>query len=275
MSDDAPRKLLRQFQCREYLWEGFEQLAEELECSVEYLLNESMRQYLRSQGRVIGPPGRNRPPAATGAWLPSSSSNEHTPAGRPSKERSAPRVEPTPAPRAQERPSRSDPTPLPAGNTPRKPPLPPLPPKPLPAVPKGQLPPLPPTLHASNPGPELPLGGGLRPQVTPARKGLPTMPGGASAPRLTLYAFAGDQEVAVEKEEFFIGRGQKYCDLVLRDGNVSRQHARVIREDGLWWITDNNSTNGVLFNGERIERKVIEDGDIYTICEHEIRFEYR
>ena len=44
----------------------------------------------------------------------------------------------------------------------------------------------------------------------------------------TLYAVFGGEEFPVTKEEFFIGRGQKTCDLVIRDTNISRQHARIV-----------------------------------------------
>src|SRR5688572_17273417 len=47
--NDQNKKTLRQFQCRDYLWEIFEQMSAELECSVDYLINEAMRQYARSR----------------------------------------------------------------------------------------------------------------------------------------------------------------------------------------------------------------------------------
>ncbi|MCA9601132.1 MAG: hypothetical protein KC417_03855, partial [Myxococcales bacterium] len=46
---DQNRKTLRHFQCRDYLWEIFSQMSQELECSVDYLINEAMRQYARSR----------------------------------------------------------------------------------------------------------------------------------------------------------------------------------------------------------------------------------
>src|SRR5687768_16618322 len=67
MNHDQNKKTLRQFQCRDYLWEIFEQMSGELECSVDYLINEAMRQYARSRNygvRTPGP-GTNRPPAAS------------------------------------------------------------------------------------------------------------------------------------------------------------------------------------------------------------------
>src|SRR4051812_49683173 len=44
------RQTTRTFQCREALWGCFEQMARELECSVDYLLNDAMKQYARQRG---------------------------------------------------------------------------------------------------------------------------------------------------------------------------------------------------------------------------------
>src|SRR5207237_10880680 len=58
MSSDPNKKSARTFQCRDVLWETFEQMARELECSVDYLINEAMKQYARqrsSGGRAPDP----------------------------------------------------------------------------------------------------------------------------------------------------------------------------------------------------------------------------
>src|SRR5580693_9626867 len=68
MSADPNKKSARTFQCRDVLWETFEQMARELECSIDYLINESMKQYARQRSysprtpfpgtaRVDGPGG--------------------------------------------------------------------------------------------------------------------------------------------------------------------------------------------------------------------------
>ena len=49
MSSDPNKKSPRTFQCRDMLWETFEQMARELECSVDYLINEAMKQYARQR----------------------------------------------------------------------------------------------------------------------------------------------------------------------------------------------------------------------------------
>src|SRR5689334_23911713 len=61
MSSDPNKKSPRTFQCRDVLWETFEQMARELECSVDYLINEAMKQYARQRSygsRTPFPGGR-------------------------------------------------------------------------------------------------------------------------------------------------------------------------------------------------------------------------
>ena len=69
--------------------------------------------------------------------------------------------------------------------------------------------------------------------------------------------------------------GQWIRDLTIRDSNVSRRHACVVLYNGQYWIVDQQSTNGIDYNGGKVDRKVIEDGDSYRICDHEIQFVYR
>src|ERR1700685_1505481 len=53
MSADPNKKTARTFQCRDVLWEAFEQMSRDLECSVDYLINESMKQYARQRGHGV------------------------------------------------------------------------------------------------------------------------------------------------------------------------------------------------------------------------------
>ncbi len=72
-----------------------------------------------------------------------------------------------------------------------------------------------------------------------------------------------------------IGRGAKTADLVIRDSNVSRRHAVIVMHNGQFWMVDQQSTNGVEFLGAKIDRKRIDDGDVFKICDYEITFTYR
>lgn len=77
MTTEPHKKTPRSFHCRDALWQKFEQMAKELECSVDYLINDAMKQYVRQRG-YAGPgstltnmsavnPGSVPPPAPTAA----------------------------------------------------------------------------------------------------------------------------------------------------------------------------------------------------------------
>ena len=90
-----------------------------------------------------------------------------------------------------------------------------------------------------------------------------------------LYLLFQNQKYLIDKEQFIIGRGSKSSDLPIRDGNISRKHAAVIRRSGAYFIKDLGSTNGIDYNGVRIDNKRIEEGDIFNICDYELRFTFR
>ena len=64
-------------------------------------------------------------------------------------------------------------------------------------------------------------------------------------------------------------------DLIVKDPNVSRQHARIVRHQGQYWMVDMGSTNGIEFQGGRVDRRPIHEGDVFRICDHEIAFTFR
>jgi hypothetical protein len=90
-----------------------------------------------------------------------------------------------------------------------------------------------------------------------------------------LYLIFQNQKYLIDKEQFIIGRGSKTSDLPIRDGNISRKHAAVIRRNGGYFIKDLGSTNGIDFNGTRVDNKQIEEGDVYSLCDYQLRFTYR
>jgi hypothetical protein len=102
---------------------------------------------------------------------------------------------------------------------------------------------------------------------------VPAQTEGGTAP--PLYLIFGNQRYVIDKEQFIIGRGNKSSDLPIRDGNISRKHAVVIRRNGDYYIKDLGSTNGIDFNGERIEGKKIEEGDTFSICDYQLKFTFR
>ena len=90
MSQDPNKKVTKNFQCREALWQKFEQMSKELECSVDYLINDAMKQYARQRGygAVAGslsiPPPLAAPPASGPAPGSSASSGSSGSSSTPS-----------------------------------------------------------------------------------------------------------------------------------------------------------------------------------------------
>jgi hypothetical protein len=65
----------------------------------------------------------------------------------------------------------------------------------------------------------------------------------------------------LDKDEFIIGRSPG-CDLVIGDRQISRKHARLIRDLDGHVLEDMGSKNGTYLNGERInEPRRLQDGD--------------
>lgn len=83
------------------------------------------------------------------------------------------------------------------------------------------------------------------------------------------------QSFVVNKEKFIIGRGKQASDLTIKDPNVSRQHAMIEFDGNSYCIVDLGSTNGLEYLGQRVQRKVLADGDVIRICDHELSFQYR
>jgi pSer/pThr/pTyr-binding forkhead associated (FHA) protein len=127
-------------------------------------------------------------------------------------------------------------------------------------------PPVPPAL--SNP-PPLPAAA-----RNPPPQQLPPQPQAAARPKQLFVIFNG-QKIPVQKEEFVIGRGSKSADLAIKDGNISRRHAAVVFHNGAYYLKDLGSTNGVEFQGRRFDSKRIEEGDVFRICDYELRFSYQ
>ena len=55
--------------------------------------------------------------------------------------------------------------------------------------------------------------------------------------------------------------------IVLSDGSASRNHARMRYWQGTWIVEDLGSANGIIFNGERIEKASLQPGDSFKIGE--------
>jgi hypothetical protein len=74
---------------------------------------------------------------------------------------------------------------------------------------------------------------------------------------------------------FFIGKLRKNVDYCLEDNVVSRYHAKVSKENGLYFLTDLNSTNGTYINQELLQtykKKEIKSGDEIAFANIKYKF---
>lgn len=195
---DQSKKTMRHFYCRDVMWETFEKMANDFDCSIDYLINEGMRYYARSknyQTSMAPQPGRH------GNGRPTNPPVTHGHGGG----------------------------------------------------------------HMTNP-PPMPS----RSAPPPPRPPVPSTTGAG-----TLFLLFNNQRYPIAKDQFIIGRGSKTSDLPIKDGNISRKHAAVIRRNGTFYIKDLGSTNGIDYKGMRIDNKRIDEGDTFHICDYELRFTYR
>lgn len=250
-TQDQNKKTLRNFQCRDYLWELFEQMSNELECSTDYLINEAMRQYARSRNygthrRDTGSPPQGQPIVPNHTALPAH----------------------TAIPSLRENPIRAE-TPMPTTLRPARGatfgsvgpairPVPSMPPPP---------PPTRPSMPVSARGAELSM-----PPPLPANRAAAPV---AAPSRPYLYVIFNGQKIPVTKDEFIIGRGSRSADLPIKDGNISRRHAAIVWHNGSYYLKDLGSTNGIEFQGRRFETKRIDEGDLFRMCDYELRFTYQ
>ncbi len=111
-----------------------------------------------------------------------------------------------------------------------------------------------------------------KPSPPVAREPAPVEP--QPAQTRPLYLYYEGQVYEVDQEQFVIGRGSKYSDLPIKDANMSRRHCAVVRRNAQYYIKDLESTNGVEFNGQRVDNHLIQEGATYRLCDHEIRFSF-
>jgi hypothetical protein len=261
---DQSKKTMRHFYCRDVLWETFEQMANDFDCSIDYLINEAMRYYARSKNY-------HSAQATGGDFRPGTGAAPSSPPGANAFAGGSP-----PPAAGPSTPALASPPVAPWSRRPG-PPGPPPPPSPAPRSPTPAGPYQPPSSPPSAPPQASPMSSGLGP--SPSRRPAPPVPAPSVAPQSgvtpTLFLVFNNQRIPIDKDQFIIGRGSKTSDLAIKDGNISRKHAAVIRRNGTYYIKDLGSTNGIDYKGMRIDNKRIDEGDVFHLCDYELRFTYR
>jgi hypothetical protein len=257
---DQSKKTMRHFYCRDVLWETFEQMANDFDCSIDYLINEAMRYYARSKNYQSAMASAQPPmQAANPGMAPGYGGGGYSPPGPPHA--GAPM-----GADSMRRPGAPPPPPMGGPGRPMQQPG--RPPGPGPMGPPPGMGGPGPGMGGPGPGPGMDMGPGMSPA--------PPMPyGQPMSAQATLYLIFNNQRYPITKDQFIIGRGSKTSDLPIKDGNISRKHAAVIRRNGTYYIKDLGSTNGIDYKGMRIDNKRIDEGDVFHLCDYELRFTYR
>jgi hypothetical protein len=253
---DQTKKTMRHFYCRDVLWETFEAMANDFDCSIDYLVNEAMRLYARSKNYQV--PGAGSPSQIMSGTGPGTPAAHASPAIRGTSsglQQARPVTSPMLSPSGPA--SASLGRPPSAGN----------------ASSLHSSVPTPPSM--SLPGQAAQAAGGAPSNWSPPLSSPAVAPSTSEPPAAPLYLVFGGQRFLVDKDQFVIGRGSKTADLAIKDGNISRKHAVVLRRNGVYYIKDLGSTNGIEYKGMRIDNKRIDEGDVFSICDYEIKFTYQ
>lgn len=75
----------------------------------------------------------------------------------------------------------------------------------------------------------------------------------------------------IESTSVILGRSEG-SDIIIVDTTVSRKHAQIEYKDGHYILTDLDSSNGTYVNGEKIEIKIIDFGDVVQFGEMKFVF---
>ena len=93
--------------------------------------------------------------------------------------------------------------------------------------------------------------------------------------------FTGDMELAEQGrayplgcDEVIIGRHAS-ADIRIPDLSVSRYHALMTINGGVWTITDIGSKSGVYINGNLVKEAILRENDVINIGSHRMVFRKR
>lgn len=129
-------------------------------------------------------------------------------------------------------------------------------------------------LTPTGPKPAVPVATAAPPQA-PAEPAVPR-PSASTGPIATFLIRSGSlkgQRLTVRVPVVNIGRAE-YNDLVIAEDSVSGSHAKLQRREGVWVLTDNDSTNGTWVDGERVQGEVmLGPGSVVRFGEISVLFE--
>jgi FHA domain-containing protein len=93
-----------------------------------------------------------------------------------------------------------------------------------------------------------------------------------SKPTSRAMLISDGKSFVIDRPRAVIGRSQR-CDYVITDPNVSRRHFELQLRGADWYLTDLNSTNGVLVNGRRVKSSRLAPGDEIVVGTSSLKFD--
>lgn len=77
----------------------------------------------------------------------------------------------------------------------------------------------------------------------------------------------------IEKDEVVVGR-EDHCDIVLRERQISREHIKILREEGQYIVQDLSSRNGTWVNGKKLEgsQELYDNDEIHVALAVRLQF---
>lgn len=88
-----------------------------------------------------------------------------------------------------------------------------------------------------------------------------------------------NEEIIISKDMFIIGKEKSYVDYCISDNRtISRSHAKIITQAGMYYIVDTNSTNHVFVNNNMItcnQAVQLSPGDLVRLSDEEFVFSLR
>jgi hypothetical protein len=108
----------------------------------------------------------------------------------------------------------------------------------------------------------------------PAKSQTSSLPAAESL-KHAIYPLVKGEYPATPRGAFYIGRINGN-DMIMPDYAISKRHAIIDVEDGLYYIRDAGSTNGTKVNGERLAKKRarLSDKDVIGFARYEFTFLY-
>ena len=80
--------------------------------------------------------------------------------------------------------------------------------------------------------------------------------------------------IETEKAEITIGRNPAN-DIHIDNLGVSKQHAKIIKQDGGFVVEDLNSTNGTFIKDKRVAKAVLNNNDEIHIGKHSLQIQFK